>query len=167
MYAVSGLAGSCLCLSVCASADFGVRILAMACEEAVSASMLPMKQRQQLPMAEQAAPRAGDRVLRLQRHWLDLVLSGEKTAEVRRDSTSAGGLWLGCGGEIWACAHIRMLVQLTLPQITSPGPKALTSNDDLFEALEDLRGWWQLLECVFKIRVKVLSTFLHPRGESK
>ena len=54
------------------------------------------KLRQQIPSSDQLLPQLGDRVLRFQRHWLDLVLEGTKTGELRRDCTTPGrvdGLW--------------------------------------------------------------------------
>ncbi|CAE7458353.1 unnamed protein product [Symbiodinium necroappetens] len=64
------------------------------------------KPRQQIPSSEQLLPQLGDRVLRFQRHWLDLVLAGTKTAEIRRDRTSSGCAWMGCSGRVWGRIHI-------------------------------------------------------------
>ena len=59
---------------------------------------------QQCPLPEQEVPSPGDRVLRFTRPWLDLVLAGTKTAEVRFGRTTPGGAWLGCEGRVWAYA---------------------------------------------------------------
>ena len=64
------------------------------------------KLRQQIPSSDQLLPQLGDRVLRFQRHWLDLVLEGTKTAELRRDRTTSGCAWMGCGGRVWGRIHI-------------------------------------------------------------
>ena len=58
-------------------------------------------------------PAPGDRILRMRRTWLDLILSGTKTAEVRRGATTPGGIWLGsCAGRVEAFAllgfHVRV-----------------------------------------------------------
>ena len=42
------------------------------------------------PNAAMAAPRPGDKILVLRPCWLDLVLSGEKTLEIRGKNLSAG-----------------------------------------------------------------------------
>ena len=64
------------------------------------------KLRQQIPSSDQLLSQLGDRVLRFQRHWLDLVLEGTKTAELRRDRTTSGCAWMGCGGRVWGRIHI-------------------------------------------------------------
>ncbi|CAE7933515.1 unnamed protein product, partial [Symbiodinium necroappetens] len=53
-----------------------------------------------------------DRILRLRRAWLDLILSGTKTAEVRRGATTPGGVWLGCGGRVEAFALLGLPVRV-------------------------------------------------------
>ena len=45
-------------------------------------------------------------MLHFQRHWLDLVLEGTKTAELRRDRKTSGCAWMGCGGRVWGRIHI-------------------------------------------------------------
>ena len=45
-------------------------------------------------------------MLHFQRHWLDLVLDGTKTAELRRDRTTSGCAWMGCGGRVWGRIRI-------------------------------------------------------------
>ena len=51
----------------------------------VSAAVMFPKLRQQIPSSDQLLRQLGDRVLRFQRHWLDLVLE-----ELRRDRTTSG-----------------------------------------------------------------------------
>ena len=41
-------------------------------------------------------PQLGDRILVLRPHWLNLILSGEKTLEIRGRTLPAGPYWLGC-----------------------------------------------------------------------
>ena len=61
---------------------------------------------QQMPSSAQHCPRPGDRVLRIKREWLQLILAGTKTAEVRSGPTTPGGAWLGYNGRVWARVHI-------------------------------------------------------------
>ena len=52
------------------------------------------------------APREGDRILVLRMHWLSLVLSGEKTLEIRGRNLSAGFYWIGTRGMIHGRANL-------------------------------------------------------------
>ena len=45
-------------------------------------------------------PQLGDRILVLRPHWLNLILSGEKTSEIRGRNLAAGSYWPGCRGMI-------------------------------------------------------------------
>ena len=47
-----------------------------------------------------ATPQRGDRILVLRPHWLNLILAGEKTLEIRGRNHSAGNYWLGTRGMI-------------------------------------------------------------------
>ena len=47
-----------------------------------------------------AGPLPGDRILVLRPHWLNLILAGEKTLEIRGQNLSAGNYWLGTRGMI-------------------------------------------------------------------
>ena len=51
-------------------------------------------------------PKAGDRILILQPVWLDLILAGEKTLEIRGSSLRPGKYFLGCKKQILAVAHL-------------------------------------------------------------
>ena len=51
-----------------------------------------------------AAPQRGDRILVLRPHWLNLILAGEKTLEIRGRNLSAGNYWLGTRGMIHGLA---------------------------------------------------------------
>ena len=48
-----------------------------------------------------AAPLPGDRILVLRPHWLNLILAGEKTLEIRGRNLASGPYWLGCRGTIY------------------------------------------------------------------
>ena len=60
---------------------------------------------QQIPLGADVPPRPGDRVLLLEQYWLNKLLDGSKTLEVRGTPTAAGGAWLSAQGRIqaWAC----------------------------------------------------------------
>ena len=51
-----------------------------------------------------AKPQHGDRILVLKPHWLQQILSGNKTLEIRGSRLKAGHYYLGCGGKIHASA---------------------------------------------------------------
>ena len=46
-------------------------------------------------------PAVGDRVLVMRQPWLDLVLSGEKTLELRATRHALGRVWVGMGGKVY------------------------------------------------------------------
>jgi len=46
-------------------------------------------------------PKHGDRILVVRPHWIRLILSGEKTLEIRALNLSPGKYWLGNRGEIY------------------------------------------------------------------
>ena len=45
-------------------------------------------------------------MLVMRQPWLDLVLSGEKTMELRATRHALGRVWLGMGGKVYGCATI-------------------------------------------------------------
>ena len=47
-----------------------------------------------------AVPQLGERILVLRPNWLELIISGEKTLEIRGRNLCAGKYWLGCRGRI-------------------------------------------------------------------
>ena len=46
-------------------------------------------------------PKPGDRILVVRPHWIRLILSGEKTLEIRARNLSPGKYWLGTRGVIY------------------------------------------------------------------
>ena len=46
-------------------------------------------------------PKHGDRILVVRPHWIRLILSGEKTLEIRARNLSPGKYWLGSRGVIY------------------------------------------------------------------
>ena len=57
-------------------------------------------------------PCNGDRILVLKRNWLDLVLSGDKTMELRGKRLKSGRCFLGWHGHIYASADLGEATQI-------------------------------------------------------
>ena len=53
-----------------------------------------------LVMVRATLPRQEDKILILKEHWLNLILGGRKTLEIRGRALKAGKYWLGCRGVI-------------------------------------------------------------------
>ena len=51
-------------------------------------------------------PKPNDKILVLKEAWLALILSGEKTLEIRGAPLHAGQYWLGCKKQIYARAFL-------------------------------------------------------------
>ena len=51
-------------------------------------------------------PKPGDRILVVRPHWIRLILSGEKTLEIRARNLSPGKYWLGTRGII--CGRVKL-----------------------------------------------------------
>ena len=56
-------------------------------------------------------PRKGDRILVFKPQWLSLVLSGQKTLDVRGTGYTSGRYYLGTGGMIFAQAQLGRAVR--------------------------------------------------------
>ena len=63
-----------------------------------------------------AAPLPGDRILVLRPHWLNLILAGEKTLEIRGRNLSARNYWLGTRGMIHGCAMLEPAMLINTAQ---------------------------------------------------
>ena len=63
-----------------------------------------------------AGPLPGDRILVLRPHWLNLILAGEKTLEIRGRNLSAGNYWLGTRGMIHGCAMLEPAMLINTAQ---------------------------------------------------
>ena len=63
-----------------------------------------------------AAPSPGDRILVLRPHWLNLILAGEKTLEIRGRNLSAGNYWLGTRGMIHGLAVLQPAILIDTAQ---------------------------------------------------
>ena len=74
-------------------------------------SIRGLHRRMCVPMSAQivrqmARPTPGDRILVLRPHWLRLILSGEKTLEIRPRNLSPGKYWVGSRGIICGLVHL-------------------------------------------------------------
>ena len=63
-----------------------------------------------------AGPLPGDRILVLRPHWLNLILEGEKTLEIRGRNLSAGKYWLGTRGMIHGLAILEPAILINTLQ---------------------------------------------------
>ena len=61
-------------------------------------------------------PQRGDRILVLRPHWLNLILAGEKTLEIRGRNLSAGNYWLGTRGMIHGFAILEPAMLINTAQ---------------------------------------------------
>ena len=67
-------------------------------------------------LPQMAAPSPGDRILVLRPHWLNLILEGEKTLEIRGRNLSAGKYWLGTRGMIHGLAILEPAILINTLQ---------------------------------------------------
>jgi hypothetical protein len=58
------------------------------------------------------APRPGDKILILRSCWLELVLSGAKTLEIRSRNLSPGLYWVGAKGKIYGRVRLHAATQI-------------------------------------------------------
>ncbi len=61
-------------------------------------------------MADNCAPRAGDRILVFRPDSLAWMLSGKKTTDARKTNYKPGRYLLGCNGRIYAIAVLRRAI---------------------------------------------------------
>ena len=71
-----------------------------ACDALPAGRAMPARIPGRFPPADQPRPLPGDRLLLFRKHWLDLVLAGDKVVEVRGMSCRPGGAWAGCDGRV-------------------------------------------------------------------
>jgi len=53
-----------------------------------------------------ASPRLGERILVFKPEWLALILSGDKSIEIRGSRLQEGEYWLGCRGDVLGRAYL-------------------------------------------------------------
>ncbi len=66
---------------------------------------------------EQGMPANGDRIMILKKQWLDMILSGCKTIELRGQTAKSGPVWLGNEQKLHGRARIQRSQRLTYPQL--------------------------------------------------
>ena len=57
-------------------------------------------------------PRTGDRILILKPHWMQLILRGDKTMEIRNRKLKSGLYFLGSKGKIYAEAELGEAIKI-------------------------------------------------------
>lgn len=62
------------------------------------------------------APLEGERAMILREEWLKLILSGDKTVEVRGRKAKLGHVWLAHGKKVYGSAVIRQCVEVNLEE---------------------------------------------------
>ena len=104
-------------------------------------------------------PRDGDRILVLKRRWLDLILSGEKTLEIRSKNMKGGTYFLGCGGEIFA----RVYLDQAFPIKTEVQWNSLREAHCVpYDALPYKKTFGMRL--LRLVRMQSPIAYVHPRG---
>ena len=68
-------------------------------------------------------PKIGDRIMVLRQPWLDYILEGSKTMELRSRKFRAGAVWLGMGGKIYGRVRIVEAVTLTADEFRAREPE--------------------------------------------
>ena len=64
------------------------------------------------PLVHGARPSVGERVLILKEDWLEKILNGRKSIEIRGVRLREGDVWLGCRGAIHGKARIEEAVPI-------------------------------------------------------
>lgn len=56
--------------------------------------------------SDELVPQVGDRVMVVKQPWLDCILDGRKTLEIRGSKAKTGAIWVGMQGKVYARALI-------------------------------------------------------------
>lgn len=105
------------------------------------------------------APRIGERILILREEWLERILSGEKTLEVRGTRLREGDIWLGCRSRIFGKARLGAAFAIkTKRKWTSLRPRHLVAN----ATLPYKTTWGLPLQSI--IRLRECAPYVHCRG---
>jgi hypothetical protein len=104
-------------------------------------------------------PRAGERILILRTEFLDRVLTGEKTLEIRGKRLREGDAWLGCRSLVLGKVRLGTPVAIkTKEDWAALRPRHLVAN----ETLPYLTTWGLPLQAVERLDDAV--PFKHHRG---
>ena len=106
-----------------------------------------------------STPARGERILILREHWLALILSGEKTLEIRSKRLKQGDIWLGYQKEIVGKAHLGEAIFIDSTEAWNE-----RRSQHLVETriLPYKKTWGLPLAKVSRLRKKV--PYVHPRG---
>ena len=104
-----------------------------------------------------ARPAAGDKILVLKERWLRLLLSGEKTLEIRGAPFKGGRYFLGCKSIVWGVATFGDPVELGLEEFRARQHQHLVEADNL--PYKKTFGM-----PVLTVRALPQHPYTHPRG---
>ena len=108
---------------------------------------------------EESRPRVGDRILVLRPVWLDLILAGDKTMEIRSSPLRPGKYFLGCKQRILAVAHLGHPRRITtIEQWVELRPLHCVMSDEL----PYKRTFGLPIDSLH--RVSAAIPYAHPRG---
>ena len=103
-------------------------------------------------------PSPGDRILIFKQGWLSLIMSGQKTLEIRGSALRPGRYYLGCKGQIYGVAEFGEPVRIaTLSEWVALKGKHLVDTVTLP---------YKRTHASPLLRVTALRphTYIHPRG---
>ena len=102
---------------------------------------------------------AGERILVLRRNWLDLILAGEKTIEVRGVRLNAGTYLLGCKSKAYGRVRFGAAFEVRNDvEWRRLHPKHLVKS----RSRPYKRTWAMPIESIQQFETQV--PYLHPRG---
>eukprot|EP00973_Karenia_brevis_P095099 12425674-Karenia_brevis.AAC.2 len=105
------------------------------------------------------SPCLGDRILILREHWLEQILSGEKSLEIRGKRLREGDVWLGCHSRILGKARLGPAVAIrTEQEWEALRPRHRVMDD----ALPYKTTWGLPLQNV--VRLREGAPYVHRRG---
>ena len=106
-----------------------------------------------------STPARGERILILREHWLELILSGEKTLEIRGKRLKQGDVWLGYRQEVMGKAYLGEAIFIDSAEAWN----ARRSQHRVeTRALPYKKTWALPLAKVLRLPKTV--PYLHPRG---
>ena len=106
-----------------------------------------------------STPARGERILVLRQHWMNLILNGEKTLEIRRKRLKQGDVWLGYRQEIVGKAYLGEAIFINS---TEAWNARRSQHRVETRGLPYKKTWALPLAKVFRLPKTV--PYLHPRG---
>ena len=74
-------------------------------------------------------PQVGDRVMVVKQPWLDCILDGRKTLEIRGSKAKTGAIWVGMQGKVYARAFIADAFTMTAEEFRARKDQHLWEED--------------------------------------